>query len=72
MDLTERIVLAIIVLTFLSVFVTFYLTEAQCEMPDPEYLQGSIDVAAGIAIFLNVLGFAILLVNRRMSRSTYS
>jgi nitrate reductase gamma subunit len=72
MDLVERIVYGIIVFTFLSLFATFYLAEAQSKMPYPEYLHGPIEAVAGITIFLIVLGFAMLLINRRTNKSSYS
>jgi len=75
MDPIGRIVLGIIAAAFLSLFATFYLLEAQSAMNvagEGQYLQGPIDIAAGITVFLMVLGFVILLLNRRMGASGYS
>jgi hypothetical protein len=72
MDAFERIVYGIIVVAVLSLFATFYLLDIQTEVPARQPLQGLVNAAAAVTVFLFVLGFVILFLNRRMSTAGFA
>jgi len=72
MDTLDRIVAGIIAVAFLSLLATFYFLEVQTVVPPyTQFLETLTEIAGSITIFLIVLGFAILLINRRMGSSGY-
>ncbi len=73
MDPFDRIIYIIIILASLALFATFYMTEVQSEGfgYNPTF-QGWIDMAAGVTVFLWILGFLLLFLNRRMSTSGFA
>jgi len=54
MDRFDRIVYGIIVVPFLSLFVTFYLSGMQSEIPARQPLQGLVNAAGAVTVFLFV------------------
>ena len=72
MDPSDRIVYGIIVLAFLSLFATFYISGIQAQIPARQPLQGWVNAAGAVTVFLFVLGFVILFLNRRMSTAGFA